>query len=372
MKVKEKSKSQQMVSARVARQIELLKKYYDVDAENRVIYLELRYETVSEVLANDISIKEHPQFSRDILERVNQIMDTFPDDFDVDLKLKFDDYCGYKPEILMAAFKDNLEMFHYSCQTEKKNVFIISSILIIVAVTLMSLRLFCINGKLIPDGGILQEMIDISGWAFLWEAVSMLFISQNDKIELSRRVVSHLLKISFLDEDDKVLQIVTKDELTSKWIFETKRQKNGRMLLLISGAACVAFGVIRFFDGLGNMLTILNNEDGVDLVTTYSQLGNNIVLCLVFTLAGFGALNMFREKGKLQHFVPVFAWFMFVIDVSTIVLSIITLIISKSTDTQNIAKVVISDLGSTIITILYFIGYIITKKNKRVSLSTLK
>ena len=372
MKVKEKSKSQQMVSARVARQIELLKKYYDVDAENRVIYLELRYETVSEVLANDISIKEHPQFSRDILERVNQIMDTFPDDFDVDLKLKFDDYCGYKPEILMAAFKDNLEMFHYSCQTEKKNVTLISSILIIIAVTLMSLRLFCINGKLIPDGGIVQEMIDISGWAFLWEAVSMLFISQNEKIELARRVVSHLLKISFLDQNDKVLQIVTKEELTSKWIFESKRQRNGRMLLLISGAACVAFAAIKFFDGLGTMLTILNPEEGLDMATTYGRLGNNVVQCVVFALAGFGALNMFREKGKLQHFVPVFAWFMFVVDIAVIVLSIIGLVISKSADIQNIARVVISDLGTTIITILYFIGYIITKKNKHVSLSTLK
>ena len=379
MKIREGKKEVQ-ISARVAKQIELLKKYYDIDIENRIIYLSLHYDSVSDVLANDVSIKEHPQFANTILQRIGELMDTFPADFDVDLKLTFNDYEGYDPEILMTSFKDSMEAFHYSCYKEKKNTWLLSAILIIISASLIGFRLFAIKAGIISGEEILQEMIDICGWVFLWEAVSLLFIQENEKLSLSKKVLYHLANISFLDSEGHVVKHINKNELTSTWVFETKKVRNGRILLLISGAACLAFGIIKFFDGVNNLIIALKpieeltSEAAKQTLSTqnlFSEMGAYFLQAAFFAVAGIGALNMFREKGRLQGIVPIFAWLMFVFDVTFTVLSIIYLTTLQGVTVGKIFSIFTNIISTVGISILYFIGYRILRKNKRVSLSSL-
>lgn len=364
MKIKngEKKTKVTRVSARLVRQIELLSKYYDIDIEKRIIYIELHYQNVSDVLANDVSFKDAPQFSNDLLERVLKLVDSFPAEFDVDLKLKFDNYEGYNPELLMSSFKDNLEMFHYSFYKERKMVWLLSAILVIISFSLLALRLFAVNAKLFPDGGIVQEMVDICGWVFLWEGVSLLFLTESEKRDITKKVIAHLVSLSFLDSTGNVIVHVNHENLISSWIFETKKQKTGRILLLIGGAGCFAIGTTKFFDALSYLYNALTDTSG-QAYFSFIMMGVYFAFAIIFILAGIGALNMFREKGPLQKYVAVIAWIMFVLDMLFIG-SITALFIIYSGNTfATIFAAYLSIFIAVAIDVCYFIGYRMTKKN---------
>lgn len=369
MKIKSEKKAKKYLPLppKIARQIELLKKYYDIDDEKRVIYVVLHYSSVSEVLATDISCKGAPHFSRAILNRVSDLLDTFPAGFDVDLTLKFDDYEGYEPSLLMSAFKDNLEMVHYSCYKEKKYNYLLAAILAAVSAALIGARLFAMNNKLIDGSGVLQEMIDISAWVFLWEAVTIIFLSVSEKMEIATKVISHLSAISFVDKTGKLVGSVSHKELVSSWLFETKPQRSGRIVLLIAGAATFALGILSFFDGLTALITVLkpaqaepSEQINIISVILLVLMGICFIEAIIYCFAGIGALMMFREKGKFQKFVPIFAWVMFVFDLILIGFRIFNFIQSKTVTFDGVFNLI----SSTIVTILYFTGYQITKKNK--------
>lgn len=365
MRIKSRTKKPEHLTPKMVRQIELLKKYYDIDVENKIIYLELHYESVDELLHSDLSCKETPRFNNEVVSRVSGLMDTFPQGFDVDLTLKIDDYKGYNPKVLMSSFKDSLEIIHYSFYKEKKANWVLAAILVIVSASLIGLRLFALNSKIINDNGVIQEMVDITGWVFLWEAVTILFLTQSEQREISRKVTDHLSAITFIDKDGKTLEHVNNEELTANWLFETKKQRNGRVVLLIAGAACFAYGVISFFDGLTELFKILMPAEGEtppDARFALISMGINFFIAVLYCAGGFGAISMFKEKGPLQKVVPVFAWVMFIFDILYIGLIVTLEVFAISSGVGFLFEFVFSAFQTTAVTILYFIGYTITKK----------
>ena len=51
------------------RELELYRKYYEVDEENRIVHIVLHYETADELLEKDVSTFEKPQVKHEILTK---------------------------------------------------------------------------------------------------------------------------------------------------------------------------------------------------------------------------------------------------------------------------------------------------------------
>lgn len=359
-KADKKSKAEEL-TPKTLHHIELLKRYYDIDVENRVIYLELHYEKVSDVLANEVTYKDHPHFTDDIIGKVTEIIETFPYGFDVDLSLKFDDYEGFDPDVLLTSFKDSLLMYHFSSFKQKRYTWLISGLMIVIGVALCAFRLFIIGHNWTTDDGIVQEIIDIAAWVFIWEAVSLIFIEESDKSNISKNIIPLFSNISFVDKGGKALLSVNREELIKTWSFESKKHRNGRALLLIGGSGCLSFAVIKAFECISELFIMCNPPEGTNFGSVSSDFILSAATFLLFVVAGIGAINVFRERGKLRKAVPFCAWVMFLFDVAFIVVTVLQITVFKQNEKADISKFIASSCVSLIVTIIYFIGFSITK-----------
>ena len=80
------------------RELELYRKYYEVDEENRIVHIVLHYETADELLEKDVSTFEKPQVKHEILERMSDLVRNIPETYRCDISLEIKDYQGYSSE----------------------------------------------------------------------------------------------------------------------------------------------------------------------------------------------------------------------------------------------------------------------------------
>ena len=161
------------------RQIELLKKHYDIDETNKIAKINLRYEKATDVLVEDLGKNEHPQFEWDVIERVNNVIDTLPYGYRVDIEFSIEDFQEYTPKTIVESFNDELELNSFGVRKSRTKTWLVVSILVITGIVLL---IFMFLGSSLGWFGsgtkedIIVEIIDIAAWVFILEAVSMIFL----------------------------------------------------------------------------------------------------------------------------------------------------------------------------------------------------
>ena len=298
------------LNMKVARQIEILQKYYDIDVDNRVINFVLYYEKASDILVNDVTtLGDAPRFNNDVLRRVSEILDSFPVEFKVNLSLQIDDYEGYHPDALLESLKDALEMFNYAVYRDKGLRWLMSAIMVFVSMTILYLRLFAGDKGLINTEGMLYEMLDIIAWVFLWQAVTIMFLTPNEYRSISFKIMRRLLSVSFLDKDKNTLVKAESNKLEEEWLHETKREKVGRIFMLIAGTAYITIAVWNFVDIFTNISSAIgslsagDNFGWVDFIFA----GIALVSVVIYAIGGIGAISTHCGKGPFRRAVKVFA-----------------------------------------------------------------
>ena len=99
------------LNEREQEQIDLLKKYYEIDDEKRIIKVVLHYESVDEILLCDIESINHPQFDESLLRKISDLFASFPLEYKVDICLKIDDYKGFDPKDIESILIPMREIF---------------------------------------------------------------------------------------------------------------------------------------------------------------------------------------------------------------------------------------------------------------------
>ena len=194
-----KEKKLKQLSPKIQRQIEILSKYYEIDVEKRIITLELVFDKVSEMFDDNVVSTKVIKFKSEILQRVSEIMDTFPLEFKIDLRFKIDDFEGYKPDEIIESFKDSLEMFHYSIHKEKNGRLLEAVVLALVSVGILFVRQFLLAQEFLTDNGLVAEMLDITAWVFLWQGVTILFLTPNELRSISFKILTRLDLVSLYE-----------------------------------------------------------------------------------------------------------------------------------------------------------------------------
>ncbi len=359
------------LSEKSKRQLAILEKYHDIDYEKRTIDLELHYNKISDILESDVSTKNYPKFKREILQRASEVIDGFPIDFKVNLKLKIDDLEGYKTDEVMESFKDSLEMFHYAVYREKNRNWILASIFTVIAALLLFFRIFAAKNSMIEENGVVYEILDIIAWVFLWEAVTIIFLSPSELKEISFKLARRLLSISLLNKNDEIISYTSHEDLTLNWIDDSQKESTGRLVLLISGAACFATGVVNLVSVFKDLYEFLSSEMFTfgPLLVAISVVSMLIkfFLAILFIIGGIGAISTFSDRGPFKKFVPILAYTFIVLDTFLLALIIGSAVIeyqlSQKFDIANLLQGIMSQL----VTILYFVSYLIVKSSNKKS-----
>ena len=336
-----------------SRQLELIDKYYYLDKEKKIIDVDLNYDSVDDILDKEIGNPNNPQFSKNVLETMDSIIENIPTGYKVNINLVLKDYKGYDPKILMETFNNTLELRRYSSRKKKLNKQVFSGILIFIGISIMLLMIICrnyINFDNDIQDEIFSEVLDIAAWVFVWEAVTILFLEDPGKSKLAIEIRRKVNKITFYTHDnEEPLLSETNDEIFKNWESISRIKTASRYMLLVSSVAFLFLAVYSIYDFFKNF------NEAVKLVNIVVLIIIGIIQFVVKIFAGVSGIQLFLNK-PVRHYKLLGAYS--VIMLIGFCVSIVGIIVSK--ETIGLA----SSIASMIISLMYSVGFFMYKYSK--------
>ncbi len=342
-----------------ARQIELLKKYYEVDEERKTAKVVLTYDKVGELLTTDYSSSAHPEFNSDILTRVSEVISRIPLGYKIDLQFAINDYEGYQANAIMESFNDAVELRHYSVLGERRRNGLRIALLLVTGI--VSLIFMIAGGSAGWFGNdatkdLITEVIDIIGWVFIWEAVSIMFLSPSEERMQSVKLRTHVNSIAFVDGKHKQLLLEEKCETVFKqWAEESNIKKLSKEMLLVAGSGFLAIAVSSLISNIAE-ITRMGDQYSPLFICFYALL--LVLSFLVMCTAGIGAISSYVGHGPFKKYVGFFG-------AASLVLSILSIVFSLvGTDGLTNWKLFVSGIFSLVFYLLYATGWLLSFKKE--------
>ena len=335
------------------RQNELLKKYYDLNSEQKIIDISLHYDRASDILDKSIGNPLHPQFKDEVLQKINSTILNTKQGYKLAINFEINDYENYTPKNIIESFNDTLELKQYASRKKRQVKELISSILILIGTLLLLLMAIVKQKNIIVDetnNEIVCEIIDIIAWVFIWEAATMLFLEHSEQTIFALQIRKRVTSISFYKKGEIIpLEKEPSPQIFCKWDNEGKIKRIGKYFTLISSVSFIFFAFYSIYLVHQN---IKNNQIPNNLII--------ITLLFIFSfliplLAGAGGIAMYLDKTeKIRNFVGIYTIFMTILIIIGIISSII----------RNNSHSIFSSVSSLIIHIFYILGFLIEKYDK--------
>lgn len=289
------------VSISSKRRIELLSHYYRIDREKKLVYLELRFDKASDVLEKSYGLSSSPMFSAEILEKIGSIYTQIPVDFTIEVELEIGDYEGYDPQNLLERFNEALEINNYINQRDKRKKWLQAILLVLTGIAILAVMGFgAVNHWFGPEGSesasLWTEVLDIAGWVFVWEAVTILFLEPNPMSLLGLKILSRTSGIRFYRKgEEKPLAEENGRAIVAKWEDEGKLQKSSKIALLLSSSALLAMGVGSFVSACFSLFSASLGpaEIAISVVTA-------AVIFAFDVIAGISGISLYIGRGPMS------------------------------------------------------------------------
>ena len=338
------------------RQIKIFEKYYNVDEENKIVSFTLYYEKASEILDTNTGNPLMPQFSNEVLQKINSLIEKAPFGYKVEINFEINDYEGYDPKLIIESFNDTLELNQYCARKAKQKKQLIASNLILVGIILLFIMVISKVGNWFGDNlktEIASEVINIAAWVFIWEAVTMLFLEYSEQNIFALRIKKRVSQIKMTKKGvDTPLAFEQSEQIFGNWEDEGRIKLLGKLFLLLSS---FAFLFMAFFSLYRFYLSVIDEAFEINNLALYIIVA--IISIILYILAGIGGISLYTGKNKkISKFVGPYTIFITI----SIILSIILSAILNKTD------LIYQSISSIVIDIMYVIGYLInTKSNKK-------
>lgn len=314
-----------------SRRLELMLKRFDVDEENKIVKLNYHYDKVSDVLEGNLDTKV-PSFDRNKFSEIKENISDFPIEYKTDLSFQIDDYEGYSPDDILDSFDDAVELSYISSSKDhrKKGLQIVFCLITGVFILYLLARglLGEWTGFLDSTKEIIKEVFDIGAWVFIWQAVSLMFLTPTEGrlvyLTLSKRVRD----IKLLDKEGNVIKHEKYEESNLHGLGEKKKHSFARYLLLTTGAAFFALGLINVIDvvtSFVSMFAIISSspEPGNVALVFSIFIGVGIIAVTLQILAGIAGIGAFVDRHKkLQKCLIPFGVALFAIEGTLLVYTI--------------------------------------------------
>ena len=331
------------------REIELLNKYYEVDNENRIVTMPLHYEKASDLINEKIISKDNYLFDYDELTTINDMINRVPIMYKINIDIQIDDFEDYEPEKLLSGFNDAMELNQFNFIRENKFKFLKAGLLLVVGLII----LFTVGyGKLNKWFGtsevadVYSEIFDIFGWVFIWETVTITFLTPSELSVNSNMFKRRVLNVSISNNEG----VVASEDLNTKsrdWESERRLEKASRWSLLISGIAFIASGAVNLVGSISSIYDIyVNYSAEVSFGAVIAVEAIQLALVVLEVLGGISALFRYMGKRYLKVYSGIFA--------GIAILMAVLVLLSGLGDPRMVA----SSLVTIAISLLYLFGYI--------------
>ncbi len=308
-------------NATVSRRMELLSHYYRIDEEKRIVYLDVRADKATDLLENGFGKDDSFAFSNVMLEKIADIYEKIPLEYRVEIDFHIDDYEGYEPNDLLTRFNEALELNNYLIQKSKRKKWFQAVILMLAGLAILALMGFGTMHHWFGEGetaSICNEVLDIAGWVFIWEAVTVLFLEPNRLGVLGLRILSRTSEIAFYGGSDAKMVSEEGKAIVSKWEDEGKVKKAGRISLLLSSAAFIAMAFGSLFLAVTSFESAKENP-----IMLASMIVATIFIVVFNFLSGAAGISKYVGRGKLGKLSLPFAIVIAIELIFYVVLSII-------------------------------------------------
>ncbi len=230
----------------------LLEKYFNIDQTKKIATLNLHYERTSDILNLNCSNNNY-LIRDDVINSTNDLIKMIPSKFKVEINLTIDDYMGYDKAKILSSFNDTIEMNCYQREQLAKYRNLKVGFLVAVGVLLLAAMVYIkLNVTLSNNisSNIIPEVIDITAWVFIWEAVTVAFLSKLDLPFDSRLLLARVKKL-YLIENNNIISTLDIVKESSKWDYTSRVKKLVNILYLFTGIVFFtlgAHGIIKFID----------------------------------------------------------------------------------------------------------------------------
>ena len=162
--------------------VELLKKRFGLDEDNKVFDIRLKLDNLDQLIDKSISTEKNPVLNEDADGFLLHYLRDIPSGYKCNMTLQIADYQGYSQEAVMDAFKDslNLNLIRFKKEDKRKKLLVFIMTIAGLILVVLSKTAFSSLFKNPTANAIVVETLDIAGWVFLWEAVTVLFLNPSE------------------------------------------------------------------------------------------------------------------------------------------------------------------------------------------------
>lgn len=335
----------------------LLQKYYDVDEENKIITISLKYDSVTDIVDNSLDSDIYV-IKTDVISNVNEHLKNIPAIYKTEVNITITDDTEYDKEKLVESFEDIIEMNHYSLERENKRKWVLTTVLILVGIIILFFNVVAKANSWYGTNettmNIASEVFDICAWVFVWEAVTVMFLTPTELPFNSNKFKLRVKKVSFYDNKLNEFGTLKFDIKNLKWDSIKRIDVFSHRLFLIGGAMLIGVGfcgLIRNISLIAPGIEEIKGEDDVtlNLIAFFIALAISFLTNIFEIIAGISTLSNylgrgpFRRRGKYFTYILVFL----------IAMSLLTLQFNRTDFAEN--------LVTYIIYIIFITGFVLEK-----------
>ena len=174
------------------------KEFYDFDEEKKEINFKLEFSEPEEIFDKN-SITKVPVLSDEFFSWIQSSLEYTPNDYKLNIDIKFDDMKGYTEQQLKEIFNKNLGLEFKKNHRQKKSKDLIAYGLI--AIGIVSLISMLLITWLWTQESLFREIVtyvlDIATTVVIWEAMTMLLVENKERRSYLKNILIRFGNISF-------------------------------------------------------------------------------------------------------------------------------------------------------------------------------
>ena len=230
------------------REKELLSNYYDTDFKNKRAKITLVYNSIDDFLDTSIESKKYI-VRNDVFIDVEEKLKRLPQNIKCDIDIKINDYKDYNKYNVLGAFNDQIELNHYRKERKNKIKFLQVGILLMVGILVLFFNAYVqyvlsFYNQISKD--IFKEVFDIIAWVFVWESVTIMFLSKVDLPFDTKILLLKIKTVSLIDSTDNKIYDEDLLDIIETWDNTSRIKKISDIIFLVSGIAFVTYGLSCF------------------------------------------------------------------------------------------------------------------------------
>jgi len=163
---------------------ELLNQYYDLDNENQIATINLYYDKVSDVFIKNYNQNKKPTINEEVFENIKKSAEKIPLVYTLKIRFIFNNLEDFFLDELKEDFYSYLAINDYYANKLISHKSKLSLAILLIGVLFLVLNALLKGFDLIINFSkawqeIISEILDITAWVFVWEAVTIFYFERN-------------------------------------------------------------------------------------------------------------------------------------------------------------------------------------------------